>query len=67
MSFKDLLNISEDLLDKQKRYANVDNAYKDLTTLKNALMECRNELCLHCGRYKNEHLGACKGCKWYDK
>lgn len=28
--------------------------------------ELKNELCLHCGKYKNEHLGACKGCKWYE-
>jgi len=28
--------------------------------------ELKNELCLHCGKYKSEHLGACKGCKWYE-
>lgn len=28
--------------------------------------ELKNELCLHCGKYKNEHLGACNGCKWYE-
>ena len=29
------------------------------------LKECINELCLYCGKYKNEHEGACEGCKWY--
>ena len=24
----------------------------------------RNELCLKCGNYKKEHLGACNGCIW---
>ncbi len=23
-----------------------------------------NELCLKCGDYKTEHLGACDGCRW---
>ena len=28
------------------------------------LKDCRNELCLYCGRYKQRHLGACDGCRW---
>lgn len=28
--------------------------------------ECRNELCLRCGDYKQRHLGACDGCRWKD-
>lgn len=26
--------------------------------------ELRDELCLHCGKYTEQHLGACDGCKW---
>jgi hypothetical protein len=26
----------------------------------------RGELCLHCGKYKEAHLGRCKGCRWRD-
>lgn len=26
--------------------------------------ELRDELCLYCGRYTEQHLGACDGCKW---
>lgn len=26
--------------------------------------DCRNELCLRCGDYKQRHLGACDGCRW---
>lgn len=28
------------------------------------LYACRNELCLHCGKYKSSHLGACRDCRW---
>ena len=31
------------------------------------LKDCRNELCLHCGRYKKEHLGYCDGCRWKEE
>ena len=27
-------------------------------------LDCRNELCLRCGEYKQRHLGACDGCRW---
>lgn len=26
--------------------------------------DCVNELCLKCGRYHEEHNGACDGCRW---
>ena len=32
--------------------------------LRKDLKDCRNELCLYCGKYRNAHLGACKGCRW---
>ena len=28
------------------------------------LKTCANELCLQCGQYRQEHLGACEGCRW---
>ena len=28
--------------------------------------DCRNELCLKCGNYKQAHNGACDGCRWRD-
>lgn len=28
------------------------------------LKDCRNELCLRCGSYRNAHNGACDGCRW---
>ena len=28
------------------------------------LWNCRNELCLRCGSYRESHLGACDGCRY---
>lgn len=35
-----------------------------IADLKSDLKDCRNELCLKCGDYKQRHLGACDGCRW---
>lgn len=32
--------------------------------LASELKDCCNELCLRCGDYRNEHKGACDGCRW---
>ena len=32
--------------------------------LKEELHTIKNELCQHCGKYKQAHEGACDGCKW---
>lgn len=34
--------------------------------LKSDLNDCRNELCLRCGNYREAHNGACDGCRWKD-
>ena len=26
--------------------------------------DCVNELCYQCGQYREEHNGACDGCRW---
>lgn len=31
---------------------------------KKRLKACVNELCILCGKYKQEHEGACDGCTW---
>lgn len=36
----------------------------ELKRLQSELADCRNELCLLCGQYKQRHLGACEGCRW---
>ena len=32
--------------------------------LRQLLKTAANELCLQCGLYCREHLGACNGCRW---
>lgn len=36
----------------------------EIENLKGELHDCVNELCLRCGRYRQEHLGVCDGCRW---
>lgn len=32
--------------------------------LLNELKNCRNELCVKCGAYRNSHNGTCDGCRY---
>lgn len=34
--------------------------------LRDLVHECANELCYRCGAYREEHLGACEGCRWLE-
>ena len=36
----------------------------EFAKLKRDLKDCRNELCLKCGNYRQAHHGACDGCRW---
>lgn len=36
----------------------------DVAGVESDLRDCVNELCLKCGQYRNEHLGACDDCRW---
>lgn len=36
----------------------------EFAKLKRDLKDCRNELCLKCGNYREAHNGACDGCRW---
>ena len=38
------------------------NAYAEALQAENKAL--RNELCLKCGRYIDEHNGSCDGCRW---
>ena len=33
---------------------------------KQTIKAARNELCLHCGRYKKAYMGQCDGCRWQE-
>ena len=49
-----LQNLRECLVDTASAY---EKAVRDLK-------DCRNELCLRCGNYREKHKGACDGCRW---
>lgn len=36
----------------------------NMKILLNELKNCRNELCLKCGSYRNSHNGACNDCRY---
>lgn len=38
--------------------------YCHYAKIRRTLEDCRNELCLMCGKYKEKHLGKCDGCRW---
>lgn len=38
----------------------------DVAWLESEHRDCVNELCHKCGSYREEHLGACDGCRWKD-
>ena len=50
-----------ELMNLRRRTESQRMEIKRLTT---DLKDCRNELCLHCGRYAEKHNGACEGCRW---
>ena len=37
---------------------------EEIQKLTEELIQCRNELCLRCGNYKEAHKGACDGCRF---
>lgn len=49
--------------DLEKLYAEAATAIRWLLS---DLKDCRNELCLRCGNYKEAHKGACDDCRWKD-
>lgn len=38
----------------------------DIEKFKQDFKDCLNELCYQCGRFIDEHRGACDGCRWHD-
>ena len=48
-------------------YRQLMDAYHDVHELETDFHDCVNELCLKCGSYRNEHKGACNGCRWLTK
>ena len=60
---KEINDIQETLARVRKL---IVEAKADHDKLMSELRDCRNELCLRCGSYREKHLGACDGCRWED-
>ena len=41
--------------------------YRKVMEMESDFHDCVNELCLKCGNYREEHNGACDGCRWQMK
>ena len=48
----------------QKLKQNETVPAEDTLALLKDYKDCVNELCYECGQYKQEHEGACDGCRW---
>ena len=66
----ELKNIKQSLIKCQKDYECAcmerDMLRKQNDRLLTSMKDCVNELCIKCGRFPNNHLGACDACKWKD-
>lgn len=69
------MNTKELITKLNEQLAYAEKMETDVTTISNKVVKevisklishkdlvC--EYCLICGKYKNEHLGACKDCRW---
>lgn len=67
---KELKEVKVLLLNSQKDLdcikTELDLVRKQNDRLMDSLKNCANELCMKCGKYRNDHLGACDSCKWRD-
>ena len=52
------------LYDTKEIYKDLAYATTDVSNQVVDLKDCVNELCLKCGQYRTQHLGACDGCRW---
>lgn len=66
----ELLKTREELKENYDSISQLDGANSSLMAANEKLAADRkaliNELCQHCGKYKQAHDGACDGCKWRD-
>lgn len=64
----ELLKTREELKEHYDSISQLDGANSSLMAANEKLAADRkaliNELCQHCGKYKQAHEGACDGCRW---
>lgn len=70
--FADAVYSAADMLenhasDRAALVAEIEKLRKQLEQTKPELAAMRNELCYLCGKYREEHNGACDGCRWKEE
>ena len=58
------VKLEEERKMRQKAEHDAENLANRLMEEHSLLRECRNELCVKCGKYASAFRGACDGCKW---
>ena len=58
------LDLAKEQLDLPQTSADLTEVICLISESENDLHDCVNELCLKCGDYRRQHLGACDGCRW---
>lgn len=56
-----------ELIESLKNYRELPHTHPAAQLMREAsdtLRDCRNVLCLRCGKYHEAYLGACDGCRW---
>lgn len=58
------VKLEEERERRKKAEHDAENLANRLMEEHSLLRECRNELCVKCGKYAGAFRGACDGCKW---
>lgn len=62
-----MAEVKELLIKLELADVQIERLVEETERLRRDLKDCRNELCLYCGKYKERHLGACDGCRWKER
>ena len=57
-------DLTEEPINMMKTSLDLVKVINIVGDIESDLRDCVNELCLKCGRYREEHLGACSDCRW---
>lgn len=62
-----MAEVKELLIKLELADVQIERLVEETERLRRDLKDCRNELCLYCGKYKERHNGACDGCRWKER
>ena len=57
-------DLANDQIDMLKVSSHLTELICVVDSTESDLRDCVNELCYQCGKYRDEYLGACDGCRW---